>query len=104
MPKARRIVWAPDARADLLEIWRHQADTASPDTADKVVRVIHTASERLNRVRTPGRPRDELLAALRSVYARPYTVFFRLTDDRIEIVRVLHERRDLLAQFDVDRD
>jgi plasmid stabilization system protein ParE len=45
-----------------------------------------------------GRSRDELRPDLRSAVARAYVVFYRVTV-RLEIVRVLHGRRDLDAIF-----
>jgi plasmid stabilization system protein ParE len=54
------------------------------------------------------RSREELMPGLRSALTRPYTIFFRIRDDEfffrirddeLEIVRVLHERRDLPAAF-----
>lgn len=40
---------------------------------------------------------DKMWPDLRSVLAHPYTVFYRVTEVAIEIVRVLHERRDFPA-------
>jgi plasmid stabilization system protein ParE len=34
----------------------------------------------------------------------PYAVIYRVTDDAVEIVRVLHERRDLPTELKKDRD
>jgi toxin ParE1/3/4 len=51
-----------------------------------------------------SRPREELLPGLRSVLATPYTVFFRLGRDGVEIVRVLHERRDIPTALAKDND
>jgi plasmid stabilization system protein ParE len=38
------------------------------------------------------------------VLARPYTVFYRLQNDAVEIVRVLHERRDFPAALSKDAE
>jgi toxin ParE1/3/4 len=40
-----------------------------------------------------------LIPGLRSAIARPYTVFYRIRDDDVDIVRILHERRDFPAIF-----
>jgi plasmid stabilization system protein ParE len=40
-----------------------------------------------------------LAPGLRSALARPYTIFYRVQTDEVEIVRVLHERRDFPAIF-----
>jgi len=36
---------------------------------------------------------------MRSIVARPYVVFYRLNEDSVQIVRVLHGRRDIDAVF-----
>jgi plasmid stabilization system protein ParE len=43
--------------------------------------------------------RDDLWRGLRSLRAHPYTVFYRLTNGAVEIVRVLHGRRNFPAIF-----
>lgn len=94
MPEAARpVVWAPKAKRDLRNIWRYFADVASPEIADKLLRDIDLAGQRLGQRPFMGRPREEVLPGLRSVLVHPYTVFYRMTDTRVDIVRVLHERR-----------
>jgi plasmid stabilization system protein ParE len=39
------------------------------------------------------------MPGLRSVLVHPYTVFYRLNDGAVEIVRILHERRDIARVF-----
>jgi toxin ParE1/3/4 len=42
-----------------------------------------------------GRSRDEIRAGLRSLVSSRHVVFYRLNDDRPEIVRVLDGRQDI---------
>ena len=44
-----------------------------------------------------GRPRNELLPSLRSFAVGPYVIFYRRIADGVQIVRVLHDRRDIDA-------
>jgi toxin ParE1/3/4 len=44
-----------------------------------------------------GRERDDLGPALRSVAHSSYVIIFRYLDDRIQVVRIVHGRRDLPA-------
>jgi toxin ParE1/3/4 len=67
---------------------------ASPEIADKLLRDIDRAAQRLGHRPQMGRSRDEVLAGLRSVLVHPYTIFYRVTGLSVEVVRVLHERRD----------
>lgn len=97
MPRARRVVWAPRAKQDLLDIWRYYARVASPDLADNILRGIGQVGEAIGRNPLAWRVRDDLIPGLRSALVSPHTVFYRVRDHDIEIVRVLHERRDFPA-------
>ncbi|HEX2138037.1 MAG TPA: type II toxin-antitoxin system RelE/ParE family toxin [Microvirga sp.] len=99
MPETRRVVWAPKALQDLRSVWRYYARVASPDIADSLLREIAQTAERLSAQSLRGRARDELNPGLRSVLAHPYTIFYRVRNGTVEIVRVLHERRNFPAFF-----
>ena len=43
------------------------------------------------------RARDEIMPGLRSLLVHPYTIFYRMTGGGVEVVRVLHERRNFAA-------
>ena len=101
---SRRVVWPPQARQDLRQIGRYFARVASPDVADKLLREIRDATEKLAERPFLWRPRDDVMPGLRAVLVHPYTVFYRVTDSTVEIVRVLHERRDFSAAFRDKRD
>ena len=92
--KRRRVLWAPKSTHDLQDVWRYFARVASPEIADKLVREIEQAGERLADQALMGRARDEVMPGLRTVLVNPYTVFYRV-DGTVEIVRVLHERRNV---------
>ena len=49
-----------------------------------------------------GRTRDDLRPGIREIVVYPTVLFYRLADDRIEIVRVVDGRRDLAAIFSGD--
>jgi toxin ParE1/3/4 len=63
------------------------------------VRKIGNACRLLEAYPLGGRARDELRTGLRSFTARPHVVFYRLTGDTSQIVRVLDGRRDIDAIF-----
>jgi len=99
MPRNRPVAWAPRAKRDLREIWLYYAHIASTAVADKLLREIARASERVGENPLAWRARDEVLPGLRSAFVHPYTLFYRVRDDDVQIVRVLHERRDFPAIF-----
>lgn len=104
MAKDRRVLWAPRARQDLTDIRRYYARNASPEIADRLIREIERITRRIAERPLARRSREELAPGLRSALVRPYTIFFRVRNDDVEIVRVLHEKRDFPAALTPDRE
>jgi toxin ParE1/3/4 len=42
-----------------------------------------------------GRPRPEIAPNLRSTLVHPYVVFYRVEGEVVQIIRILHGKRDL---------
>jgi toxin ParE1/3/4 len=104
MAGARRpVVWSPEARADLADIWNRYFEVADRRTADRIARRIHEACGLLEQHPLAGRLREELRLGLRSIVARRHVVFYRAVADSIQIVRVIDSRRDLDEIF-ADRE
>jgi toxin ParE1/3/4 len=93
------VVWSPEAEHDLLDIWSYLAEQASNEVADRQLREIDVACRMLVRHPLKGRARDELVTGIRSLLIHTYIVFYRVTDTAVQIVRVLHGRRDLVTIF-----
>ncbi|MGV1013625.1 MAG: type II toxin-antitoxin system RelE/ParE family toxin [Methyloceanibacter sp.] len=98
----KKLVWAPKAKQDLRNIWDYFARVASAEIADKILHEIDQSASRLSSRPYLGRPRDEVMPGLRGVLVQPHTVFYRITNSNVEIVRVLHERRDFAAALRED--
>ena len=86
-------VVSPRAEADIDGIWDYTAEQWGPDRADRYVRDIWQAIERVAADPRRGRP-----IAIRSGYRKysvgAHVIFFRLLADGIDVVRVLHQRMD----------
>ena len=93
------IVWSPEALADIDNLWGYYAGAAGRGTADRILREIAKAVAVIDDFPLAGRARDEIRAGLRSLAATPQIVFYRLKDDRPEIVRVLDGRQDIEEIF-----
>ena len=104
MPRTRIVVWAPRANDDLKRIWRYYARVASLEVADRIVREIAQAAERLGRHPLPGRERNELRMGLRSLLVHPHTLFFRIIGDEAQVARIVHERRDFPTALKDEQD
>jgi toxin ParE1/3/4 len=93
------IIFSAEADEDLIQIWGYLAREASQQVADRQLHDIDRVCSRLKAWPLSGRTRDELLPSMRSALAAPYIVFYRVAKDTIEIIRVLHGRRDIASIF-----
>lgn len=93
------IKWHKRARQDLREIRAHiTADNRK--AAAKVAQTILRAIERLTEHPGSGRPGRVLDTKELVVVGTPFLVPYRITDDAIIIVRVLHGARKWPDKFD----
>jgi toxin ParE1/3/4 len=93
------LLWSPEALDDIDRIWDYDVQAAGRVTADKILREVAKAVAVINDFPLAGRARDEIRSGLRSLATAPQTVFYRLKDDRPEIVRVLDGRQDIEEIF-----
>ncbi len=99
---ANRRSIGPRARADLDAIWSFIAPI-NEKAANSVIDEITTAFGMLTNNPNAGRPRSEISATMRSFQVGSYSIFYAASKSGIEIVRVMHNRRDVksddIAQF-----
>ena len=88
------IVKSPQYERDIAEIWHYLAQH-NTEVADRVVMAIEDTIELLGDFPGIGTPCPHLAPALRRTLWREYLIYYRLREDRIEIVRALHGRRDI---------
>lgn len=92
--RSKRAVFAPAAREDLLQAWLHLADQ-SPNAADHWVDAVDQAATRLAGFPALGRARDELVVGVRSFSVGKYLIFYTISPEGVNVLRVLHGARDL---------
>ena len=95
----RRYVVTTPANTDLEDILRRIADLSSFDKSD---RFLTRFSEKLkNIVSFPnlGKPRPEWGANYRSIILDDYLIVYRVTEELVEILRVVSGYRDLDELF-----
>jgi plasmid stabilization system protein ParE len=78
--RRRPIIWSPEARTDLSEIWDYYAGRAGRHRADNIIREIGDALRVIEDHPFAGRARDEVRAGLRSDYCASLRDF--LSDPR----------------------
>lgn len=93
----RTVSYTGSALADLARIWMQIAEKTSVRRADDIKLRIEERVERvLAKLPGAGRLRPEFGRDVRSfTVSWPYVVFYRHAGRRIEILRVLHGRRDI---------
>ena len=93
-PSAKELTWAPLARRDLQSLWRYFSNAASTDIANNQYSEIRVTDLLRDRPYL-GRPRSDIKAGYRSVRSQPFVIYYRTSDVAVEILRILHERRDI---------
>ncbi|WP_241299934.1 type II toxin-antitoxin system RelE/ParE family toxin [Burkholderia stabilis] len=92
--KGKQLRLTPLAELDLEDIWRYTAEHWSFAQADHYHRDLIGTMEALARGKKAGRT-----CIVRDGYFRyavgSHVVFYRETDDAIDVIRVLHQRMDI---------
>ena len=90
----RTIVFSPEARADLLELYDWVANAASPDAAMAYIERIERFVAGLELAPERGTRRDDIRPGLRTVgFERRLTLAF-LVDEQVTILRIFYGGRD----------
>jgi toxin ParE1/3/4 len=85
------------AKEDLFEIWEFIADHDEV-AADRYIEHLRNRASELLHFLELGRARDEIHPGLRSLLARNHLLFYRLEDEEVQVLRILHGSMDLPNQ------
>jgi len=97
---AHRLVYSPEAQADLIGLYQYIAERSSPSRALSYVERIEAACRTLAVFPRRGIRRDDLYPGLRMTsVARRVAVTMLVDGDEVRIIRVLYGGRDLAAAF-----
>jgi plasmid stabilization system protein ParE len=93
---------APQARADLDEIWFHIAvETGAEDAATRIIDLIASKFALFCRFPYIGRAiSSERHPDVRTFIAQQYVIFYRPVASEIRILRVIHASRDAFSLFE----
>lgn len=92
------VLRTPQARLDLCDIWEYIAED-NVTAADRLLDEIDAKCRLLAGMPELGRLREELSPRLRSWVVGSYVIFYRPHSAGIEVIRVLHGRRNFPALF-----
>lgn len=86
---------------DLSDIWNYTFDTWSEQQADRYYEMLIASCQQVaENPQLLGKRYDEILEGLRGFKAQKHILFYQiLPTGEVEIIRILHERMDLLHQM-----
>ncbi|WP_195909433.1 type II toxin-antitoxin system RelE/ParE family toxin [Rhizobium tubonense] len=88
------IIRTDRADEDLINIWAAIA-ADNPNAADRVLDAIEARWQQLAQHPYSGMVRDDLAPNIRNLVAGQYLTLYRVNDECVEIIRVLHGRRKI---------
>lgn len=91
---AHQLVIAPAAKADLKEIYQYGLRQWGQAQSDSYLENLNGHFWSLTEQQLMGVERPELLPSIRSLPIESHTLFYRVTTNTVEIIRVLHGRQD----------
>lgn len=97
----RRLVYLTSARNDLADILRYIAQESRDIAIGQafVAKLMARCDHLAGLTGILGSHRPELRDDIRSLPHQGYVIFFRYDADRVEIVNILHGRRDIDHHF-----
>jgi toxin ParE1/3/4 len=92
---ALKVVFRPQAEADLLALYRYIAEASGLGVAGEYIDRIEVACMSLATFPNRGTKRDDLAPGLRTVaFERRLTIVYRVLKTRVEIVTIAYGGRD----------
>ena len=91
---AYKLVIAPAAKTDLKDIYQYGLRHWGQPQSNRYLEKLKEHFWSLTAQPLMGVGRSELLPGVRSLAIESHTLFYRVTADRVEIIRVLHGRQD----------
>lgn len=97
--KARRDRLSPQAENDLDDIWGYTVRTWSAEQAESYHADIIAAIEAFARGDRWGRDVGELRVGYHKYPVGRHFIFYRQDDDRLDVIRILHQQMDVDARL-----
>ena len=91
---AHQLVIAAAARTDLKDIYQYGLHQWGQTRSDSYLDTLKSQLWSLTEQPNMGSERPELLSGMRSLPIESHVLFYRVTANRVEIIRVLHGRQD----------
>jgi len=85
------IIKSPDAETDLENIWLYSFEQWNEEQADRYHDQLIEGLENLKANPKIGKSRESIREGYRSIQINHHIIYYRLDDEIIDIIRVLHE-------------
>jgi toxin ParE1/3/4 len=96
-----KVILRQEAIDDLNDIWVYTIDEWSEKQADKYYIAIEFACAQIGKTPELGEEYDGISKNLLGLRTGKHIIFYQIiSKDRIEVVRILHERMDLKTRLD----
>ncbi len=83
------------AVSDLEEIWFYTVEKWSIEQADRYYNLIFDEINYSCRNSTAGKSMEHIRKGFRASKVKSHLIFYRVLNDTIEVIRILHERMDI---------
>jgi toxin ParE1/3/4 len=96
-----RVVFAPEAERQLIELYTHIAESASIRIADEYTEAIVQHCESLKTMPVRGTSRDDIRPGLRTLgFRRRVTIAFEASNERVTILGIFYGGQDFEAALE----
>ena len=93
--KALAYVISKKAVSDLEEIWLYTVEKWSVAQADRYYRLIFDEINFICRNSNSGKSMEHVRKGYRASKVKSHLIFYRVSNNTIEMIRILHERMDI---------
>ena len=93
--KSRTFKISKKAISDLEEIWLYTVEHWSVEQADRYYNLIFEEIAYICKNENAGKPMEHVRKGYKVAKVKSHLIFYKITNDAIEIVRILHERMDI---------
>ncbi|HEX4372538.1 MAG TPA: type II toxin-antitoxin system RelE/ParE family toxin [Puia sp.] len=93
--KALPFAISKKAVADLEEIWLYTVEKWSVEQADRYYDLIFDEISYICKNNNSGRSMEHVRKGYRASKVKSHLIFYRILNDTIQVIRILHERMDI---------
>jgi len=98
--KALPYIISKEAIADLEEIWLYTVRKWSVAQADRYYNLISEEINYICKNTNTGRSMEHIRAGYRASKVKSHLIFYRIKNNTVEVIRILHEKMDIENRFD----